>query len=204
MKLFIEIPSNIDNHTKNKLRECISHNSKNVAIDEIYQFVNTEDDFISIGNDKTTKVICEEISFKSYIDFIKNNINDGICIISSADIKFDESLNLVNNDNIEGKVLSLNKWINGNVLNDISKQDTWIFKSDLNVKNCEFKTHLEGSSGRFNYLLSEGDYIVINPCGKVVTSSENIIKRDGLIEGRKVYLKLTRDINTISPNIISI
>ena len=203
MNLFIEINKN--NKKLPNIIECLNSNLRNVQIHKIYIFTDNSS-IINLSNNKLNIIeVSKRVTFKDYFDYINSNVNsDDICIISNNDIEFDNSLIYINDKNINGKFLAINKWSKGEVTQGNS-QDTWVFKSPINIKNCDFLPFNLGGDNSITYLANEADYIVTNPCGSVITKSLDINEREGeMLNNKHCYLRLTKDINVISPNKIKV
>ena len=142
-----------DNLERQKeLDKCLIKNIQNKYIKKIYLLNNYLYD-LSFINQEIQKnkieqiIISNDINYKlkynDSIQFINENLNDEICILSNSDIYFDNSLSKINNKIINNNLLALLRYdedINGNKQifkrNDIPRddsQDCWIFRSPLNV-----------------------------------------------------------------------
>jgi hypothetical protein len=172
---------------QNELEKCLIHNNNNNYIEEIYLLGNEYFDLSFIDNKSKIKQIIinnekkYKLKYKDVIKFINNNLKNKICILSNTDIYFDNSLEKIININMENKLFALLRYdldIDGNYelfkrynvpRND--SQDSWIFKSPLNVDldNFNFSLGTLGCDSVFAQKIYEAGYKISNPALDIIS-----------------------------------
>ena len=161
-----------------EIDECILKNIDNPMITNIYLLNDKIYNSRILKNDKIKQfnIIKEnKLLFKDAIEFINSYCHNENVILSNTDIYFDETLELLEDFNLNNKVLCLLRHdvnIDGKI--DIFRhfgeprwdsQDSWIFKSplkiDINELNFSFGTL--GCDNMFASKLYEQDYQLYNP-----------------------------------------
>jgi hypothetical protein len=170
--LLIQILPNIDEQIS---IECILKNLNSRYILKVYGFGKD----LNINHPNYIFHKTNSLSFKSAISLANLEFKEQIVGICNSDIFIDESCvywihleNELNNNKIY--CLSSSEYLNDtkiwkekqleNVLYSV-KQDFWIFKSPLNIKNIEnlnYDIDNHGASNAFAYELYKNNYIPIN------------------------------------------
>ena len=180
-----------------ELDKCLIKNIENKYIKKIYllndslydlDFINIKISInqeipknkveqIIISNDKNYK-----LKYNDSINFINENLNDQICILSNSDIYFDNSLSKINNKIINNSLLALLRYdetIEGNKKifkrNDYPRndsQDCWIFRSPLKVDidKLDFSFGTLGCDSIFANIIYESGIKLSNPCYDIITT----------------------------------
>jgi len=178
----------LNENRNNEIDKCLKKNFENNNIVKIYLLNNKIYDFDFIENYKSKIiqiVISIDINYKlKYNDailFINKYLTDEICILSNSDIYFNETLFLINNENIINKFFALLRYDedeNGNLFifkrYDIPRddsQDCWIFKSPLNVDldKLNFSFGTLGCDSVFAYIVHESGIKVLNPALDIIS-----------------------------------
>lgn len=170
---------NSNNSERQKeLNTCLTNNYNNNYIEKIYLFVDKMYvlDFINDINNKIYQIIVDDdnksrLSYKFVIDYMNNNLENKICIISNSDIYFDDTINIINNNHLTNTVFALTRYDNNMLIMGCDSQDSWIMISPLNVNSeiCNFKFGIPGCDNRFAYICNEHGYNILNPCYSIKT-----------------------------------
>jgi hypothetical protein len=196
----------------NEINKCLKKNFENKYIDKIYLLNNKEYDINFIDNYKTKikqVIISTDINYKlKYKDailFINEYLKNKICILSNSDIYFNETLSLVNNNNINNNLFALLRYDeneDGNLsifkLYDIPRddsQDCWIFKSPLNINlnKLNFSLGTLGCDSVFAYIVHDSGLKISNPSLDIVSvhvhiTSYRTYTDDGRLHGKYCML----------------
>ena len=179
MKLIIQYYTPNNEKRNSEYLYCINENMNSKLFDEIHIFVE-EGSYLNLK--LNGDVIIHSDKRKNFQDLFKycnDNFPNEICVISNTDIIFDETIKYINENNIDGKFLCLTRW---EVLDDLSlefyddetqnrsyfSQDSWIFKSPIQISGVNF---FMGVPGCDNRLAHEADKVldVINPSKLIIT-----------------------------------
>lgn len=177
--------------------KCIRENIKSKLFDNIHIFVEH-------GHELPEDITDEEIvfdhkeerkTFQDLFKFCNSFTEDTICVISNTDIIFDNSINYVNKDNIEGKFLCLTRW---DILPDNNirffdnqagiahfSQDSWIFKTPVPIKNADFYMGKPGCDNKLAYLAMESKLDVRNPSKGIITKHLHLSQYRTYVPGGK-------------------
>jgi len=137
---------------QNELKRCLLKNIQNKYIEKIYLLNNKIYNLNFINNiDKHNKVVQIQIyddsnkrlKYSDAVEFINTKLPNSLCILANSDIYFNETLEKINYNNMNGKFYALLRYdedSNGkktlfkrfDIPRDDS-QDAWIFNSPLNV-----------------------------------------------------------------------
>ena len=159
-----------------EINKCLIKNFENKFIKKIYLLNNEKFNLNFINNHKNKiiqVVISNDINYKlkynDAIHFINGYLKNEICILSNSDIYFNETLSLINNDNINNKFFALLRY-DENEKGDISifsqyniprddSQDCWIFKSPLNIdlNKLNFSLGTLGCDSIFAYIVYDSN-----------------------------------------------
>ena len=150
---------------------ALSKNLDNPYIDHIYLFLEDEDR-PPIQNKKDTYIENSgRVTYNELFDFCNDNLSGQSCIISNADIEFDETLGIIYEEDLEGHFLCLSRWQkkeDGTIEyhREADSQDCWIFKSpvpDPMTKGCDFFMGQPGCDNRVAYLAAKAGLLPTNP-----------------------------------------
>lgn len=177
MNLIIEYFKSSDYQRHSEYLTCIHENLENDFIDKIYVFIS--DDSKLNFTSKKLKVINRTTrpSYKDLFEFCNEKLKDQICIIANADIIFDETISTLNDADLSNTFVALTRWevFNENgewciaPFNNSSSQDTWVFKSPIEVTDdMDFLLGKPGCDNKIAKLMSE-KYDVKNPGLQIVT-----------------------------------
>lgn len=150
---------------------CINKNLENQNISKIIYFTNIENP--KHQHEKIEFVFNKKRpTYKSFFEFFNLNYPNEIIIISNLDIFFDNTLDLLNQMDLSKTVLALTRYDlkNGEWVlydeNNVAQasQDTWIYKSPINVKRmlCDFNLGIPGCDNRIAFEFVKAGYIVNN------------------------------------------
>ena len=171
----------------NEIKKCLIKNFNNNVIEKIYLLNNKifDIDFIEDKNNKIVQIIISDqenykLKYRDAIEFINSNLSNNICILSNSDIYFDNSLSKI--DNINNTLYTLLRYDEdkrGNkkifCRHDIPRddsQDSWIFKSPLNINldKIDFSLGTLGCDSMFASILHEEGINIKNPALDIITT----------------------------------
>ena len=202
-----------DNLERQKEYEiCLENNLKNEFITNIVLF-NSDNSEFNINSDKITMVDLEERpNYQEIFNYCNENFKDEICIISNADIIFNDSLRHINKENIKGKFLALSRWDiiehNKAQLYDWSySQDCWIYLAPHDFKGGEYTMGRLGCDNRIAYDAKSSGLEVTNPAKLIKTfhlhrSNHRTYKQDDILMGNFMFVETNDNMDNISENII--
>jgi hypothetical protein len=158
-----------------ELRTCLIKNLNFKLISKIYVLSEYEQDEFILENDLGLIKVSKRRTFNEFFEAINSvTTKDDINIISNADIYFDESLEIVNELNMDNYCFALTRWdILGNGkarLNEQeNSQDTWIFKGKIKRINGDFSIGVPGCDNRLAYEIIKSGYRIGNPSISIKT-----------------------------------
>jgi len=148
---------------------CLKKNVENNLIDKIHilteEYLNI--DFVS--NEKIIQIVINKrLEYNDVFEYYNENLSNEICILSNADIYFDNSLSLLNYINFDlNVILCLNRYEDDND-NDLKlmygkekkpykslewAQDVWIWKrKNLKINNSNFWLGIPGCDNHIAFL----------------------------------------------------
>ena len=178
----------LNENRNNEIDKCLKKNFENNNIKKIYLLNNKiyDIDFIENYQSKIIQIIIStDINYKlKYNDavlFINKYLTNEICILSNSDIYFNETLSLINNENIINNFFALLRYDedeNGNLFifkrYDIPRddsQDCWIFKSplDVDLDRLNFSLGTLGCDSVFAYIVHDSGLKVSNPSLDIIS-----------------------------------
>lgn len=177
MNLLIEYFKSNDYQRHSEYLTCIHENLDNEHIDKIYIFISDESklNFTS----KKIKIIKSETrpTYKDMFEYCNQKLKGQICIISNADIIFDDTISILKETDLSNIFVALTRWEvfceDGEFciapFNNSASQDVWAFKSPIQVTD-EMSFHLgkPGCDNKIAKIMSE-TYEVRNPGLQIVT-----------------------------------
>jgi hypothetical protein len=191
---------------------CLTKNIENKYIEKIVLF-NSDDSKLNISSDKIVMVnLTERPTYKSIFDHCNKNYSGQICILSNADIIFDDTLTNINEENIKGKFLALSRWDiteNGQSrLYDWSfSQDSWIYLSPFEFKDSNYTMGLPGCDNRIVFDASSSGLKPHNPCKIIRThhlhnSNHRTYKQQDILLGNYMFVESSDSMDNISENLL--
>ena len=174
MILLIEyfVPQSEERHQE--YLTCIEENLKNNHIDYIEIFIS-DDSELPIKSDKIKiNNLVQRPTYGDFFQFANKKYPDSICILSNADIIFDDSLRYITKENMQKRFLALTRWdIKEDGSHQIFRpgpgdsQDSWIFKTPINIE-ADFTLGRLGCDNRITYLAHQAGYKVSNPAHQII------------------------------------
>jgi hypothetical protein len=175
-----------------EINKCLNINNENKHIDKIYLLNDEIYDLSFINNDynKIEQIVINNDSGNNYklrfddaVKFINDNLQGNICILSNSDIYFDETLDKINDDNINNSMYALLRhdvYEDGSVYFYMTEdfknprnnsQDSWIFKSPLpiEINKINFSFGVLGCDNVFARVVNDSGIRVTNPCYDIYT-----------------------------------
>jgi hypothetical protein len=200
-----------------ELAKCLELNLKNKNIKNIHIFYEkTTGKFQNYFNNHKIKVIIikERPCYNDFIDYSNINLNDQNIILSNSDIIFDDSLNLLKDENMIHiyaitrynlkENIQQNKYeYDAQYMNNDASQDTWIFKSPINKLNSNLKIGTFTCDSFLNAEFINSDKLIFNISREIHTFHLQNSKSSSQIECKKteddIYYKyIEKEIINIS------
>lgn len=179
MNLVIEY-FNSHNHMRNgEYLYCLHQNLANEYIENVYLFME-DDAELNFESPKIKRVTLDKRpTYKDLFEYCNENMNGEICIVSNADIIFDETIRYFKSLRMENQFYALSRWeISTNdgksweiePYDNAASQDCWIFRTPvLTSDNMDYTMGKPGCDNRITYDMRELGYTCRNPGKKVVT-----------------------------------
>jgi hypothetical protein len=178
MNLIIEYFKSDDYQRHSEYLTCIHENLENEHIEKIYVFIS-DDSKLNFKSDKLEIVqIDKRPTYKDLFEFCNENLKDQICIISNADIIFDDTILNLKKVNLLEVFIALTRWEvfceNGEwciaPFNNSSSQDVWAFQTPIKVTDeMDFHLGKPRCDNKIAKLISE-HYEIRNPGLQIITS----------------------------------
>lgn len=154
-----------------ELNECLINNSKNKHIKKIYLLNEKIHELEFLENiDKIKQIVVDDdskkrLKYKFAIDFINENLKGEKCILANSDIYYDNTLKLLSDYDMNNVFIALSRYDDNKLFNYELSQDTWIFKSPLNInsKKLDFCFGILGCDNTFAYIAYKNKLKIINP-----------------------------------------
>jgi len=180
MNLIIEY-FNSHNHMRNgEYLYCLHQNLANEYIKNVYLFME-DDAELNFNSSKIKRVTLDKRpSYQDIFEYCNKHMKDEVCIVSNADIIFDDSLEHLKNIDMDKQFYALSRWeISTNdgknweiePYNNSASQDVWIFKTPV-LTSDNMGTYTMGKPGcdnRITYDMRELGYTCRNPGKKIIT-----------------------------------
>ena len=168
------VPQNEDRH--NEYLKALKANINNQHITKIILLLSDES-VCPLNSDKI------EIwkfngrpTFQAIFNMVNSKLPGQICIIANADIEFDDTLSHITDETVRNKFIALNRWemdANGDYQqfrhNIGDSQDSWIFKTPIQIQNADFRMGQLGCDNRITHMAYDIKMDVINPSYQVIT-----------------------------------
>ncbi len=169
----------VDNEERqNELNQCLILNAKNKFIKSIFLLNDKIHDINFIESDYKQKIVQlivnddnkKRLHYDFAVNFINNYLYGEMCVLSNSDIYFDNTLNFLTNIDFTNQFIALSRYTDGVVSPPVS-QDSWIFKSPLNIdlQKIKFKFGVPGCDNVFANIVSNSGYNVTNPCKTLIS-----------------------------------
>ena len=179
MNLIIEYFNSLNHIRNGELLYCLHQNLANDYIDKIYIFME-EDAELNFDSPKIERVIVKERpTYQDLFEYCNAHMKNEICIVSNADIIFDETLRYFENLDMTKQFYALSRWEmstndgkNWEIepFDNSASQDVWIFKTPV-LTSCEmnYTMGVPGCDNKITYQMRELGYTCRNPGKKVIT-----------------------------------
>lgn len=186
---------------------CLRNNLTNPLISTIHLLTEEDFDFDQFPNANkiVQTVIGERLTFEAAFLYANAADPEGnlVWILSNADIYFDDTLRLVEWQNLDGVVYALTRHdvqADGTIkLVDASFahgcQDVWIFRSPLplNKMFTQFYLGIPGCDNRIAYELIQAGMVTLNPCLQITALHMDLASGVGLEEKTALYVASGND-----------
>ena len=179
MNLIIEY-FNSHNHIRNgEYLYCLHQNLGNEYIENVYIFME-EDAELNFDSPKIKKIVVNKRpTYQDLFEYCNTHMKNEICVVSNADIIFDETLRYFNTLNMGNQFYALSRWdistSDGKKweiqpFENAASQDVWIFKTPiLTSDKMNYTMGKPGCDNKIVYHMRELGYTCRNPGKKVVT-----------------------------------
>ena len=179
MNLIIEY-FNSPNHIRNgELLYCLHQNLANDYIKKIYIFME-EDAELNFDSPKIERVVVKKRpTYQNLFEYCNSVMKDEICIVSNADIIFDDTLRYFNSIDMTMQFYALSRWEitssdgkNWEIepYENAASQDAWIFKTPvLTFNDMNYTMGVPGCDNKITYHMRQLGYLCRNPGKKVIT-----------------------------------
>ena len=179
MNLLIEYFKSDDYQRHSEYLTCIHENLENQYIKKMYIFISDDSELYFKSEKIEIVKLKERPTYKDLFEFCNENLKDEICIISNADILFDDTLSHIENANLDNIFVALTRW---EIFcenrewcvapyNNSSSQDVWMFKSPIiTTAEMKFTMGKPRCDNKIAKIMSDNGYDVRNPANQIVTS----------------------------------
>ena len=179
MNLIIEY-FNSRNHMRNgEYLYCLHQNLSNEYIDNVYLFME-DDAELNFDSPKIHRIVRDNRpSYQDIFEYCNEHMKEEICIVSNADIIFDDTLRHFKSINMDKQFYALSRWEistkdgkNWEIepYENSASQDVWVFKTP--VATCDEMNYTMGKPGcdnKITYHMRGLGYTCRNPGKKVIT-----------------------------------
>jgi hypothetical protein len=155
--------------------QCLRRNAQHAGISRITVFI--EDGSTATGLRKKDPIFTHEkirlvphrrrVTYSHLFAYANDALAGCLVIIANADIFFDETLNLLTEASVHGRLLCLSRWDetpDGPVHYDQpNSQDAWIFETPIPKIACDFPLGMPGCDNRLAYEAQTAGITVCNP-----------------------------------------
>lgn len=167
MKLIIQYYNSSNKKRNSEYKKCLEKNLENPLLDELIVFKEGSCQN-PIENDKIKYLENERMTFQEMFDYCNSYLSGEICIVSNTDIYFDETLERLNEIDLDNKLITLTRWdiLENNRVKFWGlpfSQDSWIFKAPIKIKNANFYMGIPGCDNKLAYLGKENNLELHNP-----------------------------------------
>src|ERR1700726_812036 len=180
MTLLIGFYADAEPARRGEFLECISRNASNANIEEVVVFVEDEttsaavrERFPVLGHPKARLLEHgRRLTYSQLFAYANLNLNGAAVIIANADIFFDETLALLEEETLSGRMLCLSRWdqATDGTLSHFDRpesQDAWIFEPPLPPIAADFCLGRSGCDNRLAYEAERAGLLVLNPSRSV-------------------------------------
>ena len=179
MNLIVEY-FNSQNHMRNgEYLYCLHQNLGNEYIDKIHIFME-EDAELNFDSPKIEKIVVKDRpTYKDLFDYCNEHMKEEICIVSNADIIFDDTLRYFKSIDMDKQFYALSRWeiSTGDGKNweiepfdNAASQDSWIFKTPIATSDeMNYTMGKPGCDNKITYNMRELGYTCRNPGKKIIT-----------------------------------
>ena len=179
MNLIVEY-FNSQNHMRNgELLYCLHQNLGVDEIKNIYLFME-KDAELNFDSSKIKKVLVDKRpTYKDLFDYCNEHMKEEICIVSNADIIFDDTLRYFKSIDMDKQFYALSRWeiSTGDGKNweiepfdNAASQDSWIFKTPIATSDeMNYTMGKPGCDNKITYNMRELGYTCRNPGKKIIT-----------------------------------
>ncbi len=218
MILLIEYFTSTNSNRDFEYKTCIRENLNCGSLEKIIVFISDETSELGFESEKVEIIkLKERPTFKFLFEWANQNYLNQICIIGNTDIIFDNSLEILNETDLENQFLALTRWDlftennqwyvrffnhpwRGEITMGMLSQDSWVFKTPIKVDDrSNFLMGKPGCDNRIVQIYHELGYNVKNPSAKIITkhlhsSNYRTYNQSDMILGPYLLVAPTKDI----------
>ncbi len=160
--------------------ECLRRNAANTHIDQITVFIEdrtsaaeVETRYPALKQPKMHLIPTgRRLTFKELFEYANRHLTSACVVVANADIYFDETLSLLEEESLSGRMFCLSRWEeapDGRLRHFDApySQDAWIFEPPLPQFRSDFFLGTPGCENRLAYEAERGGLIVSNPSRSV-------------------------------------
>jgi hypothetical protein len=180
MVLMIGFYDDADPARRGEFLECISRNAANTHIEQLVVFI--EDEAISAAMRECFPVLCHpkirllehgrRLTYWQLFAYANLHLKGSRVIVANADIFFDETLGLLEEAALSGKMLCFSRWDQATdgtlrLFDCPESQDAWMFEPPIPQIAAEFCLGKPGCDNRLAYEAECAGLVVLNPSRSV-------------------------------------
>ena len=152
-----------------EIDDCLWKNVENGYIKHIHLLLENDVNLPTESEKIYKTIIGKRLSYKDAFSFAGENLANQICILSNADIFFNDTISLVTEELLTNKIYALSRYdLSGqgklNIFNRKDSQDVWIFKPPLPSIKSDFLLGMPGCDNRIAYEIKAAGIEITNPC----------------------------------------
>ena len=163
-----------------ELLECVRRNHESGLFERIVLWVQEPVDPVELVlshpflADRAIRLIIHErrLTYRNLFEYSNHHLTGRRVAIANTDIFFDETLELLNNHDLSGKLLCLSRWdvqVKGTIalFDHPSSQDAWIFQAPIQEFSTDFHMGVPGCDNRLAFEARNAGLEVFNPAKSV-------------------------------------
>ncbi len=164
-----------DARRRGELRECLRRNADNNLLQEIHVFSEDAVESVDLQSDPLFSLDKmrliphrRRMTYRDFFNYANQNLPGRKVIIANADIFFDQSLALLENYDLDGKLLCLSRWEmkpDGSTVffEHPASQDAWIFRTPIRKFRSDIHLGLPGCENRLAWEAKHAGLKLSNP-----------------------------------------
>lgn len=155
---------------------CLIQNLSNPHFEYVHVLCETRDamkhtKLLEVEHDKLKlSVVDKRLTYHEAFQYCNEYCHGKICILTNSDIYYDETLAKLNEITVKNQFICLSRYEHSESgrleifhLHDGDSQDSWIFRSPIEIHDCQFPMGKPGCDNRIAFLAKKSGYDVFNP-----------------------------------------